>query len=126
MKGILSNIKANVVTLNETNLKGNRKLKIDGFTSYTRNRQKAHMGGIATSIDNKDAPNCLKVNEGSGDDEFIITRHSQFQVPINILNIYGETESRSSTNEIKDRWERIMAEVAKIEMKGEAAKLLVT
>ena len=73
LKGIINNIKANVVTLNETNLKGNRKLKIDGFTSYTSHRQKAHMGGIATSIDNKDAPNSLKVNEGADDDdEFMV------------------------------------------------------
>ena len=35
------------------------------------------------------------------------------------MNIYGETESRSSNVEIKERWERILAEIAKIEMKGE-------
>ena len=35
------------------------------------------------------------------------------------MNIYGETESRSSKNELEERWERIKAELEKVEMKGE-------
>ena len=59
------------------------------------------MGGVATCIDNSEAPSCLKVTEGSDDDKFVITRHGQFQTPINIMNIYGETESRSTKLEMK-------------------------
>merc|ERR1712059_163386 len=50
----------------------------------------------------------LKVMEGDGDDEMIMTRHSQFQIPVNVLNIYGEQENRSTTTEVKERWNRIL------------------
>ena len=83
---------------------------MEGFTSYNRNRLHANMGGVATCIDNKEAYNALKVTEGANDDEYIVTRHSQFITPINILNVYGETESRATNTEIKDRWERILKE----------------
>ena len=121
MKNILKSINANVATINETNLKGNRKMKIEGYTSYNRNRLNANMGGVATCVAVREASNVLKVAEGVNDDEYIITRHGQFRTPINIVNIYGETESRSTKNDIKERWDRILAELAKIETKGEVA-----
>ena len=124
MTNILNQIKPNVATLNEINFRGNRKLKIEGFTSYNRNRLHANMGGVATCIDNKEACNALKVTEGANDDEYIVTRHSQFITPINILNVYGETESRATNTEIKDRWERILKELATIELKGEFSILI--
>ena len=34
----------------------------------------------------------LKIAEGTDYNEFIVTQHTQFQVPLNILNIYGEQE----------------------------------
>ena len=77
------------------------------------------MGGIATAVQNNDAMYALKVKEGDKDDEFLITRHSQFVVPINIINIYGEQEGRTSKEDIRDRWGRIMNEVVKIEAKEE-------
>ena len=97
---------------------------MEGFTCFNRNRQNAAMGGVATCIDNKEASNALKVTEGSDDDEFVITRHGQFRTPINVVNIYGEIELRATRNEIKDRWNRILFELYKIEMKGEAAIII--
>ena len=96
LRAILNNKRPNVATLNGINLKGNRKLKIEGFTSYNRNRQVGNMGGVATCIDNKEASNVLKVAEGANDDEYVITRHGQFRTPINIVYVYGEIESRST------------------------------
>ena len=54
-------------------------------------------GGIATSIIDKDSAKCVRVEEGSEDNEFIITRHSQFLIPINVINVYGQQEARMST-----------------------------
>ena len=71
-------------------------IKIDGFNTYCRNRKNEHMGGIATAIKNQEAHNTLKVSEGSDKDEYIVTRHGQFEVPINIINVYGEIESRKT------------------------------
>ena len=77
-------INANVATINETNLKGNRKMKIEGYTSYNRNRLNANMGGVATCVAVREASNVLKVAEGVNDDEYIITRHGQLKTPINL------------------------------------------
>ena len=88
-------------------LKGNKKCSIQGYNTYTRNRQLLSMGGIATAIKNDESQFCLKVDEGENNDEFIITRHSQFQKPINIINVYGEQEGRNSNQDIEERWLRI-------------------
>ena len=50
----------------------------------------------------------LKTSEGNDDQEFIVIRLSQFQIPINVVNIYGEQECRSSKEKIKDNWTKIL------------------
>ena len=49
----------------------------------------------------------------------MITRHSNFRKPLNIINIYGEQECRSTKGDIEDRWGRIVNEILKIEQKDE-------
>ena len=61
---------------------------------------------------------------GEGDDEFIITRSDQFCVPINVINLYGEQESRTSNDEVENRWNRIVNEVKVIERRGENTILI--
>ena len=46
--------------------------------TYTRNRVDKHAGGISTSVAIEDAGNSVRVDEGKKDNEFILTRHSQF------------------------------------------------
>ena len=48
------------------------------------------MGGVATYVAKQDHKETLKINEGTEDNEYIVTRHSQFRKPINIINVYGE------------------------------------
>ena len=64
MKNIISKIIPNVITINEVGLKGNKKCSIQGYNTYTRNRQLLSMGGIATAIKNDESQFCLKVDEG--------------------------------------------------------------
>ena len=116
--------RADVLTINETFLKNNRKLIIPGFTCYNRNRKNVNGGGIATCIKRKDSMNTLKVFEGSNDDEILITRHGQFANPINVMNIYGSQECRSGREKIQDNWGIILQEVSKIEAKGELILLI--
>ena len=73
------------------------------------------MGGVATAVANDDCDDVLKVSEGKETNEYIITRHSQFQRPVNIINIYGDVESRTSVDEIDDKWNEIMEEIVRIE-----------
>ena len=61
----------------------------------------------------------MKVFEGENDNEMLITRHSQFSTPINILNIYGEQENRTSKEIIQDKWSKVLNEVSKVEAKEE-------
>ena len=111
--------KADVVTINETSLKNNRILKMPGFTCYNRNRQGVNGGGIATCIKNKDAKDTLKVFEGKDDEEIVIPRHGQFDIPINVINMYGSQECRTSRDKIQEQWGNLLQEIAKIEAKEE-------
>ena len=73
------------------------------------------MGGVATCIKNDEKNYAIKTDEGSGKDKYIITRHSKFQKPINVINCYGEIESRSSKNDIEERWQRLLEKIVRIE-----------
>ena len=108
---------ADVVTINETFLKNNRMLNMPGFTCFNRNRQGINGGDIAICVKRKDSIHTLKVFEGKNDDEVIITRHGQFEIPINVINIYGSQECRTSREKILESWGNVLQEVAKIESK---------
>ena len=124
LNNIISIVNPNVITLNEVGLRGKKKCSINGYNTYTRNRQKQSMGGIATGIRKDESKFVLKVEEGENDDEFIITRHSQFLKPINIINCYGEQEGRNSNNEIEERFLKICAHLKNIEDRNEEAIFL--
>ena len=110
---IVKNIKPTVITLNEINLRKNKKIVIEGYTGFNRNRNNGHMGGVATLVAEEDADKVLKVSEGKEGNEYIVTRHSQFVVPINVINIYGEVESRATNDSVESKWTEIMEEVIK-------------
>ena len=46
-------------------------------------------------------PKTEKVNEGTERNEIFVTRHSQFEVPVNVINMYGQQECRM-TKELID------------------------
>ena len=99
-------------------LKGNKKLNLDGYHSYNRNRNHGNMGGVATCVKNVHTMNTLKVSEGKAV-EYIITRHSQFSPAVNVINMYGSQESRMSATEVAEEWEEIMKEIVDIEARSE-------
>ena len=119
IKSIVSLLKPSVITINETLFQHKRTPNISGFTPYGSNRDNSSGGGIVTFVRNSDTSQCLKVFEGINDLEMVITRHAQFEIPINILNIYGKVESRSTKDEIEDRWVKVLEQIAHIEAKGE-------
>ena len=81
------------------------------------------MGGISTSVRSKYATSTLKVAEGE-EQEYLITRHDQFDPVINVINLYGTQESRSTSEEIKDDWDMILKEISKVEAKKESVLLV--
>ena len=45
------------------------------------------MGGVTTLVSDEDKDYFVKVSEGDNDDEYLITRHSNFMMPLNIINV---------------------------------------
>ena len=60
-----------------------------------------------------------KFTKGQDDDEFILTKHRQFNPPINILNIYGEIESQSNVKTVEECWNKILDIITKVEKQNE-------
>ena len=101
-------MKPNVIMMNEIGLRKNKKVSLSGYTSYTRNR-KTHeiMGGVATAVIEDEKASTIKIMEGENKDEFIVSRHGQFQRPVNVINYYGEQESRTEKSEVEEKWSRL-------------------
>ena len=121
---IINGINPSIITINELGYKKDKKLTIPGYHCYNRNRTSENMGGVATAIKESEKMFAIKTAEGLEKDEFILTRHSQFRPPINILNCYGEIESRSSRKEIEERWYRLLELIAKVEVANESLILI--
>ena len=59
------------------------------------------MGGVATAVNDEHSAFALKVAEGVNE-EFIVTRHNNFQPALNVINFYGKQESRQTIEEIRN------------------------
>ena len=125
LKTILNRIKPNVVTINEVGLRKDKRVSLQGYNCYTRNRKtNENMGGVATAVIDDEKTTTLKMIEGDNKDEFIVTRHGQFQRAINIINYYGEQESRTDKIEIEEKWARLTKVLKDIEDREEEAILI--
>ena len=71
IEDIVKGREADILLLNETALKGKRKVKIKDYFSFVKNREKIK-GGVATIVSNYLKPNTIKVTEGKEGDEYII------------------------------------------------------
>ena len=54
--------------------------------------------------------NLNDVSEGTEDNEYIVTRYSQFVTPVNIILVYGDQESRSKVEDVERKWGEIVEE----------------
>ena len=102
-----------IISVNETNMKKNNKFQVEGYKCIFRNRKNSHMGGVATCFRENDASDTLIVSKGEKE-EYIVTRHGQFSPAINIINFYGQQESRQTIEEIHESWEAVLNEIVKI------------
>ena len=89
------------------------------YLSYNKNRIKVK-GGVATVLSNYLQLNAVKVAEGRLDDEYIITRFDHVVPAVNIINIYGQQESRTPREEILESWLRLREDLVRIANSGEA------
>ena len=79
---------------------------------------------VVKSIVNSLKQQSVNIKEGEGDDEFQITRLENTSRPLNIVNCYGEQDTRSSRTEILNRWFRLKCELQKIIDKDEYCMLV--
>ena len=112
-------LEANFICLNEHHITGNNIVNIKGYKSFSRNRCNKQMGGVSVSVDPKNEPFTVKIKVGEGDDEFLIVKNDRFDPPINIMSVYGETESRTTKGEIYEKWMRLEAAIHDILSKNE-------
>ena len=117
-------ISPDIVTINETHYKGRKEIDIAGYLPFQRNRITNSGGGIATLVKSCDKDYTIRVKEGKDQDEYLITKHDKFVVPINVIDIYGESECRTTNQEVEDRWFRVVSELKMIESKGEFALII--
>lgn len=114
LESIVRKVSPAILTINETHLSFKQKPSIKNYVSYDRNRTNEAMGGISTLVRSKDKDYFVRICEGDQNDEFLVTRHTIFLQPLNVINIYGEQESRCKNSEIEDRWGRILSEILKL------------
>ena len=89
LKAIANAKNVDIIAINETQAIGNKCVSLPGFKPFGRNRKDTGGGGIVTFVKNCLTADALKVYEGEGDDEIVITRHGQFSPAINVINVYG-------------------------------------
>ena len=123
MNEIAAKEKPDIITLNDTNLKGKFKVKVPGYFSYNKNREK-YKGGVSTIVSNHIKHNTMKVSEGKEGDEYIITRFYHTVPVINLVNIYGQQEGKTDNDEIEKSWHRLMNDVKEIEERKEAILII--
>ena len=99
-----------IITINDTALKGNLKVKIPEYFCYSKNREKKK-GGVATVVSNYLKPNTTKVTEGREGDEYIITRFDITLPAINVVNMYGAQEGTTDKDDIEKSWLRLMEDI---------------
>jgi exonuclease III len=115
---ILVQMKPSLVALNETQLTGRMKVKLDSYTCWTRNRSGQGGGGIATAVSEGFKGSAVGAGEGTGDDEYLVTRIECFAPALNVINCYGE-QRKTKKEEIEDKWKRLVKEMEEIRARKE-------
>ena len=128
LEDILENkVNADIVILSETATRGNTKIKLKNYLTFTKNNpNKLSMGGLSTSVASWLSDSAVRVSEDSDGDEYLVTRIESVCPPLNIINIYGQQEGRDMKvvkEKILESWMKIKKELCLIEMRGEAVLL---
>ena len=106
----LKKIKPSIVLINETQLSGKAKVSLRSYTSWSRNRGEQRCGGVATCVSQQFKDSALGVGEGSGNDEFLVTRFDCFNPALSVINCYGE-QRKTTKDEVEAKWFRLRKEM---------------
>ena len=118
LKGILKEVKPQMVLMNETQLGGKMKVRLEGYTCWTRNRTEQGGGGVATAVAGNIKEFCLGAGEGQMNDEYLITRIEKYEPPLNVINCYSE-QRLTKVIDLEEKWKRLMKELNTIRARNE-------
>ena len=122
---ILNRVQPDICTFQETGLFGNNTIKIKNYHSSLRNRKGLKKaGGVCTAVANYLKPHVVKVKEGDGEDEYLITRLDNVHPALNIVNIYGGQECRMGKQEVLESWGRLKVDLDLIKERDENCLLI--
>ena len=114
MLDVIENVKPDYVNINETQLRGENKVQMKGFVSFSKNRKETAGGGICSAVTNRLKGHAVRVLEGGDDDEWQAVRLNHVKPAITIVNVYGEQEGRTSKEEVRAKWGRLLKELEEI------------
>ena len=123
-----------VVLLNETMFRGQKKINPDNYFVYCKNRDEDKKedkkskngggGGVATLVTSSLRSSSVKVGEGRHGDEYIVTRLGHIQPALNIVNVYGENEKRAGDQRVLETWIRMKGDLDEIKKRGEMISIM--
>ena len=111
--------KPHYVNINETLLRGNNKVSIKGYKCFSKNREDRAGGGICSAVVDSLKEQAVRVAEGGANDEWQAVRLDHISPAITIINVYGEQEGRTSSEEVRSRWCRLTKDMEDARARGD-------
>ena len=118
LKNLVRREKPAIILMNETQLVGKMRVKLDQYTCWTKNRTVQKGGGIATAVSRQYSNMTVAAGEGREGDEYMITRLESFTPALNVINCYGE-QRKCKKEEVEEKWARLKKEMLEIEARQE-------
>ena len=123
LRKIIRKLKPSCIAMNETLLRGNMKVSIPTYTSWSKNRTDKGGGGIATSVAENYKDFAVEAGQGEGEEEYLITRFDCFSPPLNIINCYG-SQRREKKEDIENKWKGLRKDMEGIRARNELCCLI--
>ena len=124
-KYICEQLKPDGINLEETMLRHKAEFNIRWYFSFSQNRPDgAGGGGIATLVSNALKQHATMVAGNNDKEEFIVVRFEHVKSALNVINIYGRVESRTSPDKILEDWTELLKELSWMEARQEAILLI--
>ncbi len=100
VKNILSSEEYVVALFTEMQCSGTSNIKISGYVNYFRNREERIKGGVSIYVRDKWANFCMKLESGTGDNEYMFLKIEAFDPTIVVCVFYGVIENRTPASKV--------------------------
>ena len=121
---VINSVQPDYVNVNETQLRGENKVHIKGYNCFSKNRKDMAGGGICSAVVGSLKEQTVRVVEGGEEDEWQAVRLNHIRPAITIINVYGEQEGRSSKDEVRAKWGRLLKVLEEARLRGDHCLLV--